>query len=458
MEKIGRRRFWLVAYEGATSLTLEDFQHRTAELKDVQSTWNGKHHFLLLHFTEQTKKRCHETVVFLREALGEKKPEKLWLEGFDSEDHVYVDHDELRSTPGFVRYISSLNASVEKKITLGLLNPGPKLPGIVPVGRSVLMAVISALEDTQAQMEGQSVTLKRIVGDLGKMGDDMWANANRVGKQADKLRAYLKRKPEEIEESDDEPRRLPVLPDGVPEISRPASRGPIKLSLLRKGSISELFFAGLMVPEWNFQDVYYGGLCPKMERIPARLRKFRSQIGEGYIEGYDVDDITFSESARAWEDRIASNPLPPHPPIALMNSAQTAHAFQYPNGVNPMLESLYRHGSISVLYEFRLFYPGFDENDEYAGPYPGRLPIVWSKHATKMGYTGSASANARSGRFIPGYDVDDGKDTKTVCESVWKGLTQIKERLDKKRAYKIQKVKEGVPEHEIEDDPSLDIV
>jgi hypothetical protein len=87
----------------------------------------------------------------------------------------------------------------------------------------------------------------------------------------------------------------------------------------------------------------------------------------------------------------------------------------------------------------------------------GRMPILWNDTYTKSnGFSGRAEDNAMIGRFFIGYDVDGSEEVKRMTDALQKEAAKAQYALVTKREYKIQKLAQGVPEHEIKDDASLE--
>ena len=75
------------------------------------------------------------------------------------------------------------------------------------------------------------------------------------------------------------------------------NRAPVTLTFLRGASVSELYFKGVWIPEYDVDDSF------KPAVFPDRGRKFRSEVRD-YIDGYDIDDVTFGN-----EDGDVAKPL-----------------------------------------------------------------------------------------------------------------------------------------------------
>jgi len=192
-----------------------------------------------------------------------------------------------------------------------------------------------------------------------------------------------------------QPKAKPAKKPSGLEYNRP----PVKLSFLRTASVSELYYSGVWVPEFDVDSEF-------VDR-PNRESRFRSELPvDQYVEGYDIDDLT--------HDVV-------HPDIvhckskadALKRALYLHFVDQRPVRSAVTLYSL-RKSSLDVLCYLKVFFIEYDIDDEttLSGPIPDRpratatqlairggLPVDWSPEGFYL--TGN--------RFYEGYDIDDRK-------------------------------------------------
>jgi hypothetical protein len=175
------------------------------------------------------------------------------------------------------------------------------------------------------------------------------------------------------------PRQEKQPDEPAPKAAKTHSRPPIRLSFLRKASVTELFFNGLWVPEYD--------LDTELQGTPKRECRFRSELNDDeYVDGYDIDDRHAPATApledQGWKHFVAR--LPTRQAITL---------------------STLRKEPVDVLCCLGLFIPNYDIDDLYAGAPVDRerqlrtdickrlrIPLDWEGYKPE---------------FVQGYDIDD---------------------------------------------------
>ena len=162
-------------------------------------------------------------------------------------------------------------------------------------------------------------------------------------------------------------------------------RPPIRLSFLRTASVSELFFQGVWIPDYDLDDIRFRLPEDTWNNVhPRRWRRYKSEclmlppveeeestqkgedefvIDDSYIADYDIDDVDLYNgcySACPVQKRLID----------------VAHKAIYTNRANwlrfvprlpqrdPITLTALRAEPISVLYELAAFAPGYDILDE----------------------------------------------------------------------------------------------
>jgi hypothetical protein len=174
------------------------------------------------------------------------------------------------------------------------------------------------------------------------------------------------------------------------------NRPPVKLSFLRTATVSELYYSGVWVPEFDVD--------PHFDRRPKRECRFRSELAEDqYVDGYDIDDATYRMHPDVTLCRDKEE--------ALKRSSYMRFVDKRPTRSAVSLHTL-RQSPLNVLCCLRVFLLAYDIDDETRLPEPvpdrprmtrselaerNKLPAHWSTEG--FGLAGLA--------FIQDYDIDD---------------------------------------------------
>lgn len=105
-----------------------------------------------------------------------------------------------------------------------------------------------------------------------------------------------------------------VCPDAAPYLKftfdgKPPQRPPVTLSFLRTASVSELYFSGIWVPEFDADNEFdcHGTSTPQRDRrfLSSFTLRERQVVGSAkfkrgddenrYIPGYDIDDVNYED-------------------------------------------------------------------------------------------------------------------------------------------------------------------
>lgn len=207
-----------------------------------------------------------------------------------------------------------------------------------------------------------TMSVQRIVGgDADAELDAILLTIRALERQVLRLR---KRPRETAAPEPEQPRRREFNPRfGKPD------RPPIKLSLLRTGTVSELFARGVFFPEFDLDDTFDG-------ELPDRPRQFG---GADFIPGYDLEGE--GDATR-------------------LGKVQ---------GRGRVTLSALRTASISVLYALRVFFPDYDEDDLFVGVVPERPRDDRSRLMARFGMNPEWQTRwiEAAGRYVVGYDYDD---------------------------------------------------
>jgi hypothetical protein len=172
------------------------------------------------------------------------------------------------------------------------------------------------------------------------------------------------------------------------------NRPPVKLSFLRTASVSELYFSGVWVPEFDVD--------PSFTRRPNRECRFRSELpADQYVEGYDIDDETHQHVALLCSSKAD----------ALQRASYMHFVDRRPTRPAVTLRAL-RHSPLSVLSYLKVFLLSYDIDDESRLPesIPNRPRMTRTELAAKGGISPEWSPEGYylvGCPFIPGYDIDD---------------------------------------------------
>ena len=154
--------------------------------------------------------------------------------------------------------------------------------------------------------------LEKGAGMLSQQAGLMTQQADLMTQQVDVLKGVLKKRKTAAAEEDFTAedsgssikktvkvveKRVPVNTVYLTFNGRKPDRAPVTLTFLRSASVSQLYFKGIWIPEYDADDSF------KPAVFPDRGRKFRSEVCD-YIDGYDIDDVTFGN-----EDGDVAKPL-----------------------------------------------------------------------------------------------------------------------------------------------------
>ena len=170
-------------------------------------------------------------------------------------------------------------------------------------------------------------------------------------------------------------------PPTLPTLNRP----PIRLSFLRSASVTELYYAGVWLPNHDVDNAL---------TQPNRECLFRSEIpADRYIEHYDIDDL------------IQPNRTSPY--LADKTNALQHTGFRHftdqPRARPAVLLHALRHAPFDVLVQLRVIYPDHDTNDET--PSPPRERQTRTEICERLGLNPHHSGF--KAHFVRGYDIDD---------------------------------------------------
>jgi hypothetical protein len=189
------------------------------------------------------------------------------------------------------------------------------------------------------------------------------------------------------------PYNRPIKPPGIPY-----NRPPLKLSFLRTASVSELYYSGVWVPEFDVD--------PTAGRLKRECR-FRSELpADQYVEGYDMDDETYEAMKHPdtvlWKNRAD----------ALKRTFYMHFVDRPPLGRLPITLDALRTSNVDVLLHLKILFLDYDTDDETAvpDPKPNRPRMVRTEMAIKGGLNPNWSTDGFylvGPAFIRGYDMDD---------------------------------------------------
>jgi len=222
--------------------------------------------------------------------------------------------------------------------------------------------------------------------------------------------------------------RSPSPPPKAKPVQKPKellyNRPPVKLSFLRTASISELYYSGVWVPEFDVDTEFVGR--------PKREIRFRSELpADQYVEGYDVDDITHDvahEDIMLYKNKADALKRPFHLHFV------DRHPFEFRKAVT--LNSL-RKAPLDVLCYLKIFFLGYDIDDEthFAGPIPDRPRATASQLCTLCKLPPGSSTEGFyliGHRFYEGYDIED-RNAEAPGKRIQKHATAVKEEIKKER-------------------------
>jgi len=178
--------------------------------------------------------------------------------------------------------------------------------------------------------------------------------------------------------------KQPIPPNPtLPALNRP----PICVSFLRSASVTELYYAGIWLPNHDVDNALHP---------PRRECLFRSEIPtDDYIEHYDIDDL------------IQPNDTSPYlhdKPTALKNTG-FLHFTDQPRTRPAILLHALRHAPFDVLVLLRVLHPDHDTNDEHPNPPPPRERQTRTQICERLGLNPHHSGY--KAHFVRGYDIDD---------------------------------------------------
>jgi hypothetical protein len=238
-------------------------------------------------------------------------------------------------------------------------------------GIDVILSTINRLERQQRATASTLRDLKRKVGLLKK------------NKGAGAKYGVLAGEEEEEYLSADIPKLRPP-----PLVTK---RPPVRLTWLRKATVSELYYAGVWFPNWDVDE--------SVQPPPLREACFRSELDddEAYIENYDIDDVNYDLKSPYLKDK---------------NVALTRKGVWHFNDEKyrgRVALSTLREARYDILHLLSVFILDYDIDDENK--------VKWSKDMprrerlncdqVRKRYKYGELDSFRDHHFIKGYDIDD---------------------------------------------------
>ena len=202
------------------------------------------------------------------------------------------------------------------------------------------------------------------------------------------IECQLKKRKIEVVRSDENVQK--EVPNSTLNKTPPNNRPPIRLSFLREASVSELYFHGVWVPEYDRDTAFEG--------TPPRECRFRSELEEDgdYYIGYDIDDVNYQGQIPLLKNKTASLALKGFQHFVDHRPARPAVS----------LQSL-RKESVDVLYCLGVFFPGYDTDDLYTGIEVHRERRLRTEVCDRFCLGREWHPMGYSKEFVPGYDIDD---------------------------------------------------
>ena len=176
-------------------------------------------------------------------------------------------------------------------------------------------------------------------------------------------------------------------PDHAPQPQPAPTRPPIRVSFLRSATVTELYYAGVWLPNHDVDNT----LVP-----PRRECRFRSELtDDAYIENYDIDDVLQPDRASPHLTDKAS----------ALEHTGFLHFTDQPRARPAVLLHALRHAPFDVLVLLRVLRPDHDINDEGPTPPPNRERHTRTQICERLGLNPHHSGY--KAHFVRGYDIDD---------------------------------------------------
>jgi hypothetical protein len=251
-------------------------------------------------------------------------------------------------------------------------------------------------EDVEEDDQEYKARIKALIASCKKDIQNLQKSMDQLDQEA---QAPKRTKSHHRQASDPKPKPAAPAKPIVKPRGLPYNRPPIKLSFLRTASVSELYYSGVWVPEFDWNNDY--------QRLPRRESRFRSELPPGeYVEGFDIDDG--NEAIKLPDVVHFKNKLP--------EASGRAHFAETPPNHRPSITlNTLRGEGVDVLFQLGIFFFDYDIDDLNPAPVP--TPDRPRKTRTELGkelnHDEFFVANYLDGKiaggfpFIPNYDIDD---------------------------------------------------
>ena len=168
---------------------------------------------------------------------------------------------------------------------------------------------------------------------------------------------------------------------------QPIRREPISVSFLRKATVTELYFKGVWIPEFDADTTF--------ENPPQRERRFRSEL-QDYVEGYDIDDESFGDTDQLFKNKA----------VALSRNSYEHFVDRRPARSAVSLSAL-RREPFDVLCCLGVIVPNYDIDDERPVAMANRDRQLRTDICRRIGLPQDWDPTGYDSHFIKGHDIDD---------------------------------------------------